>query len=311
MALLDIILLYECNLACDYCTITSEMRRRSLSTDAVLRELRRGRADGYDAVSFTGGEPTIRRDLVALVRAARGLGFGDIKIQTNGLMLAQAVNVARLAAAGANLFHVSVHTHLEVEYDRMVRKTGAYPLMVTALANLTAPGLRLRADLIVTQQTYPRLPDAVRWLAERGVGALDFWYVSLTDGNAENVASLPRMSDAVPLVRQALAVAREEGVSARSLHVPRCLLGADAVHAYDPGADRVKVVTPDSTFELDRSKLAGTVHVPACELGCAFRAICPGVRADYLSRFGAGEIAPAPPYAGPPVQGGSGISSSS
>jgi cyclic pyranopterin phosphate synthase len=90
--------------------------------------------------------------------------------------------------------------------------------------------------------------------------------------------------------------------------VPRCLLGADAVHAYDPGSDRVKVVTPDAAFEFDRSKLAGSVHVAACEGGCAFRAICPGIRADYLSRFGAGEFAPVPPSARPKVQGGSGTS---
>jgi MoaA/NifB/PqqE/SkfB family radical SAM enzyme len=308
--MLDIILLYDCNLACDYCTITPEMRRRSLSSAEVVRELERGRAEGHDAISFTGGEPTIRRDLVGLVRTARERGFREIKIQTNGLMLAHPRNLERLVAAGANLFHVSIQTHLQAEYDRMVRQPGAFPLMAAALANLTDRGLRLRADLIVTRETYPRLPDAVRWLAQRKVRALDLWYVSLTDGNAGNVDSLPRMSDAVPVMRQALAVARAEGMEARSLHVPRCLLGADAVHAYDPGSDRVKVVTPDSAFELDRSKLAGRVRLPACEGGCAYRALCPGVREDYLARFGDGEIAPVPP-AGAPLQGGSGTSSSS
>jgi MoaA/NifB/PqqE/SkfB family radical SAM enzyme len=311
VALLDLILLYDCNLGCDYCTITPEMRSKSLSTEAVLREMRRGREEGYDALSLTGGEPTLRKDLLSLLRAARGLGFGTIKLQTNGLLLAHAPNLDRLVAAGANLFHVSIHTHLEPEYDRMVRQKGAFPLMAAALGNLTAREVRLRADLIVTRQTYPRLPDAVRWLAEKRVRALDLWYVSLTDGNAQNVGSLPRMSEAVPAMREALAIARAEGIEARSLHVPRCLLGPDAVHAYDPGSDRVKVVTPDASFELDRSKLAGRVHVPACERGCAHRAICPGVRADYLARFGADEIAPVPPVGGAPVHGGSGTSSSS
>jgi len=51
-------------------------------------------------------------------------------------------------------------------------------------------------------------------------------------------------------------------------------------------------VTPDSEFELEDSKLAGRVHVPACD-GCPHRAICPGVRPDYLARMGDGEIAEA------------------
>jgi molybdenum cofactor biosynthesis enzyme MoaA len=320
VALLDVILTYDCNLACDYCTIMASgggaLRGRALPFEAVISELRRGRAEDYDAVSFTGGEPTLRKDLPALVKAARTLGFSEIKIQTNGLVLAHAGNVDRLVAAGANLFHLSVHTHEEGAYDRMVRRAGAHPLMVAALGQLACRDVTLRADLIVTAETAPRLPDAVRWLDERGVRRVDLWYVSLTDENRLNVASLPRMSEAVPWMREALAVARHRGVEARSLHVPRCLLGSDAAHAYDPGSDRVKVVTPESTFTLDRSKLAGRTHVPACERGCVHRAVCPGVRPDYLETFGDVEFAPVaaveePPSARPPVQGGSGTSSSS
>ena len=310
MALLDVILTYDCNVACDYCTISPAMRGRALATATVVDAMRRGRAVGYDAVSFTGGEPTLRRDLPGLVRVARTLGYVEIKIQSNGLLFAHGPNVDRLVAAGANLFHVSIHTHVEAAYDRMVRTPGAYPLMLAGLRNLVARGLRLRADVIITRETYPRLPDAVRWLAAEGVRHVDFWFVSLTDGNRENVESLPRMRDAVPFLREALATARALGLEARSLHVPRCLLGDDAGHAYDPGADRVRVVTPDAVFDLDRSKLAGQVHVAACDAGCLHRPVCPGVRPDYLERYGDRELVAVPPAARP-SQGGSGASSSS
>jgi cyclic pyranopterin phosphate synthase len=310
VGLLDVILTYDCNVACDYCTTPPGMRGRALSAAEVVEALRRGRAQGYDAVSFTGGEPTLRPDLPGLVRVARTLGYVEIKIQTNGLLLAHPPNVERLVAAGANLFHVSIQTHLEAAYDRMVRRAGAYPLMVAGLRNVVRTGLRVRADAIITRETYPRLPDAVRWLAAEGVRHVDFWYVSLTDGNRDNVGSLPRMSEAVPLLREALAAARALGLEARSLHVPRCVLGDDAGHAHDPGADRVRVITPDAAFDLDRSKLAGRVHVAACGAGCVHRPVCPGVRPDYLARYGDGELVPVPAGARP-VQGGSGASSSS
>jgi hypothetical protein len=126
----------------------------------------------------------------------------------------------------------------------------------------------------------------------RGVAGVDLWFVSLTDGNAANVASMPRMTDAMPHVAAALAAGRARGLTMRSLHLPRCLLGADRAHAYDPGADRVKVVSPDAVFELARSRLAGQVHVAACD-DCPDRAICPGLRPDYLARYGDVEIAAA------------------
>jgi cyclic pyranopterin phosphate synthase len=292
VALLDVILGYDCNLACDYCTITPEMRRRALSTVDVLRALERGRALGYDAVSFTGGEPTIRRDLVGLVRAARARGFTDVKLQSNGLLLAHAPNVDALLAAGVSRFHVSIHTHEAAAYDALVAREGSFPLMAQALDHLVARGVPLTADVILKRDTFRKLEAALAWLHARGVRAAHLWYVSLTDGNRDRVDSLPRMSDAVPVMRRALAWARDHAMDVRSLHVPRCLLGDDAPHAFDPGAGRVMVVTPDATFELKDSKLAGHVHVPACE-GCEHREVCPGVRPDYVEVFGDGEIAAA------------------
>lgn len=292
VALLDLILTYDCNLACDYCTCANGLRGRMLPADAALQALRRGRTDGFDAASFTGGEPTVRRDLVGLVRAAKALGYRELKLQTNGLLLAHRPNLVRLLDAGVSLVHLSVQTHLVEPYDRMVRRPGSHPLMAAALEHLVASRVALCADLIITASTQHHLEEAVRWLAGRGVRRVDFQFVSLTDGNRDNVASLPRMTEAVPHLAAALAAARQLGLEARSLHLPRCLLGADAVHAWDPGSMRVRVVTPESTFDLADSRLAGRVHVPACE-GCPHRDLCPGVRPDYLAQFGDGEIAAA------------------
>lgn len=290
--LLDVILGYDCNLACDYCTITPVMRARALPRARVLDELRRGRADGYDALSLTGGEPTIRPDLLGLVRAARALGYGDVKLQTNGLLLAAPGNMERLAAAGVTRVHLSIHTHRPERYDALVRRPGSHALMVAGLDAAVRSGLPVVAEVILDEDTYRDLPAALAWLHARGVLLADLWFVSLTDGNADNLASMPRMTAVTPVMAEGLAQARAHGMTVRSLHVPRCLLGPDHPHAHDPGAGRVRVVTPDATFELRHSRLTGQLHVPACE-GCTWQPRCPGVREDYLRRYGDAEIAAA------------------
>jgi MoaA/NifB/PqqE/SkfB family radical SAM enzyme len=290
MALLDVILGYDCNLACDYCTITAAMRRRALGSGAVVAALDRGRALGYDEVSFTGGEPTIRGDLLGLIKAARARGYRDIKLQSNGLLLASEKNVDALISAGVTRFHVSIHTHDPAAYCRTVQREGAYSLMEGAVRNLAAREVVFVADVILKEDTYRSLLDALAWLSERGVSRADLWFVSLTDGNRDNLASMPRMTDVVPLLQAGFRWARRERFTLRSLHVPRCLLGDCVELAWDPGADRVMVVSPDATFELRDSKLAGRRFVDACN-GCAWRAICPGLRPDYLERYGDEEIA--------------------
>lgn len=297
MALLDVILGYDCNLACDYCTITQAMRAKALEARAVLRALREGRALGYDAVSFTGGEPTIRPDLVPLVRAAKKLGYTSIKVQSNGLVYAEASNVDRLVAAGVTLFHVSVHTHQEPHYERLVRRAGTHTLLVRGLDHLVARGLAVNVDLIMKEDTYRELPAALEWVAGLGIESVHLWLVSLTDGNRDNIASLPTMTALLPSVVEAFRVGEERGVRVRSLHLPRCLLGEHADKAFDPGSERVRVVTPEATFELSESRITPNTHVDACE-GCEHRDVCPGVRADYLEVHGDREIAAARGVAG-------------
>jgi MoaA/NifB/PqqE/SkfB family radical SAM enzyme len=291
--LLDVILGYDCNLHCDYCTITPAMRRRALEPTAVVKELRHGRERGCSRVSFTGGEPTIRGDLLALVREARALGYDDVKVQSNGLLFATASNVARLVDAGATRLHVSIHTHRPDRYDALVRRAGSYALMASGLENAVRSGAHTVADVILKEDTYRDLPDAIEWLHQRGVPEVHLWFVSLTDQNRENFDSMPRMTEVVPAMRIAFASGRRLGMEVRSLHVPRCLLGTSFVsHAYDPGAEDVRVVTPEAVFDLRASKISPTVKVAACR-GCEHDARCPGVRPDYLERYGDAEIASA------------------
>ncbi len=220
------------------------------------------------------------------------LDYADIKVQTNGLVLAQEANMRRLVEAGTSRIHLSIHAHGAEHYERLVRREGTYGAMVAGLDNALTSGLPVVVDVIMKADTYRDLPAALAWLVDRGVENVDLWYVSLTDGNRENIESLPQIRDVLPVLRGVLAEARRAGVRARSLHIPRCLLGEDRGHAYDPGADRVMVVTPEAIFELKTSKLAGTVHVPACA-GCEHRTICPGIRPDYLEVYGDAEIAEA------------------
>lgn len=289
--LLDVVLGYDCNLACDYCTITPAMRARALPTRAVVKELRAARTDGFRAVSFTGGEPTIRNDLLPLIREARALGYEDVKIQTNGLLLSDA-NLARLLDAGTTRIHVSIHTHQRDGYERKVRRDGVFDAMQSALRRIVAADVIAHADLIVERETMARLADAVRWLLDQGIRSAFLWYVSLTDQNRDRIESLPRIRDALPFMRDAFRAAAEGEMDLRSLHVPRCLLGPDADRAHDPGARRVRVVTPEATFELRDAPLTPGTHVPACT-GCEHEDHCPGIRRDYLEVFGDAEIAAA------------------
>jgi len=288
--LLDIVLGYDCNLACTYCTITDEMRRRALPTERVAREIDRAASRGFKDVAFTGGEPTIRSDLPALVKLARRRGFEHVKVASNGLRYAHAEYLDHLISCGVDRFNVSMHAFADAAYEETVQRQGTAGLRREAIANLVARGLDPVADLILKEDTYRDVRAWIASIASLGVRRFALWLVSLTDKNRENPEQLPRLLDVAPFVMGAFDDARRspEPREVVSLHIPRCFLPGYEDHVRHPGDDLVTVVTPDDVFDLKSSRLAGGVKPAGCS-GCRYHEVCPGLRVDYVERFGGDE----------------------
>src|SRR5215468_5535478 len=149
MPLLDVVLGSDCNLACTYCTITEAMRRRALPAERVAREIDRAAARGFKEVAFTGGEPTIRPELPALVKHAKRRGFEHVKVASNGLRYAHAPYLDHLIACGVDRFNVSLHAFDDAAYERTVQLAGTAVLRRDALRHLVARRVDLTADLIL------------------------------------------------------------------------------------------------------------------------------------------------------------------
>lgn len=283
--LLDLVLTYDCNLACDYCTITDAMRRRSLPLDVAIRSIDRAASRGVHAVAFTGGEPTIVEALPKLIAYARSRGFDDIKVSSNGLRYAYAPYLELLHRCGVTRFHVSMHARADADYDVAVQRAGAAELRRQAIQHLVERKLNPVADLILTKTSLLDLEGWIGDLRAQGIARFRLWLVSLTDKNAPNVEMLPRLEDAAPTLMRVFDAARAEDYEVLSLHVPRCFLPGHEAHVAHPGEGGVMVVTPDSTFDLASSRLTGGVKPAACA-SCRYEGQCPGLRADYVARHG-------------------------
>jgi cyclic pyranopterin phosphate synthase len=290
--LVDVILGYECNVQCDYCSITPGMRLSNMSTKVVIEELARARALGMSRVAFGGGEPTIRRDLFPLVRYARDRGFASVKVSSNGLMYSYEDYVRQAIEAGITDFHVSVMAHTPELYRKILGHKEGLELVTRGVGNLVAAGHVPVLDLIVKDDTYMHLSDIIAYWAALGARMFPLWLVSLSDRNRDNVDSLPPVS----LMRASLVAAfergRELGVTVYSRHIPRCMLRGYEAFCRDLRDDRVLVVTPGSRFFLWESAISPNTYSPRCESCLYVRRECQGIRRDYLERHGDAEVVP-------------------
>ena len=103
----------RCNLACVYCMPVEGFphmpKGEMLSFEEIVRLVRIFARGGITNIRLTGGEPTIRRDIVELVRQIAEVdGITDVAMTTNGLKLPKLAKP--LVEAGLTRVNISVDT---------------------------------------------------------------------------------------------------------------------------------------------------------------------------------------------------------
>jgi cyclic pyranopterin phosphate synthase len=132
----------RCNLRCTYCMPEQGMtflpNASLLSFDEIVRVASVARSLGVDAVRLTGGEPLVRRGLDRLVGRLRDLGFADLSLTTNGMLLAPVVDA--LVAAGLTRVNVSCDS-LRPERFAAIRRRGELATVLASMDAAEAAGL--------------------------------------------------------------------------------------------------------------------------------------------------------------------------
>jgi len=111
----------RCNFRCSYCSpLGAEHHEDPLSRTEVARLVSIFARLGVRRLRLTGGEPTLRRDLVEIVRdAAATPGIEEIALTTNGQALGELA--APLRAAGVTRVNISLDT---LDPERLARISG-------------------------------------------------------------------------------------------------------------------------------------------------------------------------------------------
>ncbi|HUN21548.1 MAG TPA: GTP 3',8-cyclase MoaA [Anaerolineales bacterium] len=113
----------RCNLRCVYCMpedITFRPRMELMQNDELARLVRLFADLGFDKIRLTGGEPTIRENIVSIVgMIASTPGVKSLSMTTNGVLLPQLAQP--LKEAGLQRVNISIDTLDEKEFRKITR----------------------------------------------------------------------------------------------------------------------------------------------------------------------------------------------
>jgi len=112
-ALANIVATNRCDLSCWYCFFYAKegqpIYEPSLEqVRLMMRNLRNEKPVPCNAIQITGGEPTLRDDLIDMIKIAKEEGIGHVQVNTDGVNLAFKPDLAKqIREAGTNTIYMS------------------------------------------------------------------------------------------------------------------------------------------------------------------------------------------------------------
>jgi len=279
-----------CNLGCVYCGL-DRAQATFASTRTVIATLEAARATGLTRLALVGGEPTVRRDLVALVAAARGHGFDRVVLTTNGLLLANGDLLERLLDAGLTSVHLSLDDYDDARLCALARHPQAGRLVLQAVQRLlTTPALGLFLYAVLVPATLPHVAGLVEqvhaWSASRGAPVPLVMTAPKPIGRAwerrDEVLAEPAALGAT--VSEAHARAAVLGVPTLHRNLPDCLVPDWRDRAFEAAlVERRRRLSDGERVPAERSDQDR--KGPPCA-ACGAAATCAGVPERLVERFG-------------------------
>ncbi|MDP1852652.1 MAG: radical SAM protein [Candidatus Omnitrophota bacterium] len=289
---LDIKISFRCNNHCSFCVqgnkrkIYNDMARSQIET--ILADSK----DSYKEVIFTGGEPTIRFDIIDLVRYSKKLGY-IVHIQSNGRMFRYKDFCKKMIEAGASLFTISVHGHNAELHDSHTGARGSFAQTICGIKHLLSSGRVVFTNTVITALNYRFLPKIALMLVGLGVVEYRFSFPHILGNALANHSWLiPQKKDIILYLKRGLEIGIRKKKMPKTEAIPYCFLSEYANCASEAIIPETKVfdIKPITNFNQWRRE-HGKLKGPKCE-ECKYFKICEGPWREYPEFFGWQEFKP-------------------
>jgi MoaA/NifB/PqqE/SkfB family radical SAM enzyme len=295
-----------CNDRCVFCSsgqLTQLKRARSIGLDPMIAAIESARAGGARRITFLGGEPTLHKGLPTALKRAVDLGFEEIVIFTNGVMLPHPGFVDRIVTLGRFEWRISIQGATEEAHVAVTGRKDSFRRIIDGLRLLKARGQHVTANICVNDRSYRSLPEFPPLVREHGVRQLhiDIVRPSSTGQRTEEYLRdiMPRYSVMAPYIGQMLARFEKElpDFDVNIGNLPFCILpewahrishGGEQTYTQSCGEAELEIAVDKYNWHASMRR-----HVAACD-GCAFRRQCTGIFSTYLDMYGEEEFKAVP-----------------
>ncbi|MAG50275.1 hypothetical protein CL621_01380 [archaeon] len=292
---------YKCNNNCRFCYDSNKRKIPDETTNKIISDLREGRKNRCRYVDFIGGEPTIRKDIITLIKYAKKLGYTRICMTTNGRMLSYEPFLEKIINAGLNSVIFSIHGHTPELHDFQTRVKGSFNQLLKGLENVQKKAkqkkIQIGSNTTITKLNYNYLPEIGNFLVKKRIKNSEFIFVDPTGEAYNNFEEIiPKISELSPYLKKLLDIGIQNKIPHWHIrYFPFCYLEEYEDYISEkksPFQKEIHLGPEFVNYDVDDSrKKISKIKSEKCK-ECKFDDFCEGVWIEYSKRYGLDELKP-------------------
>lgn len=284
---------FLCNNDCIFC-VQGKAKKQfgNKNTDEVKKILKEASRD-CDSIVFTGGEPTIRKDIFNLVKYAKKLGFKIIQIQSNGRMFAYKKFCEKIIKAGVNEFALSLHGHIP-QLHNYLTGSESFIQTVNGIKNLVGLKQHVITNTVIAKSNYRHLPEITKLLISLNVVQSQLAFVhAVGDAGLNFDRVVPRISLAMPYIKKSTKIGEHFGKIVMLEAITPCFFPMLEAHISEKVIPKTKIFDYNYVIkDYKKSRInEGKDKGPNC-FKCKMNYYCEGPWKEYPRAFGWEEFKP-------------------
>lgn len=224
---IDLHLGYTCNQACRFCYYQNALNKTKyeLSKNRAKKLLRYYKKINMEIVEFTGGEPTLREDIIELANYAKSLGFKSLSMISNGILLENNSFSEELIKAGIDDYLITILGPNSDVHDYLTKINGSFEKAINSIRILKRKGMRVRTNTIITKVNHNKLDGLFKILLDEDIDVANLiLFNPIIEAKDTDTQLWVKYTDVVPEIKNIINKYGNRLKKLRIRYIPFCLM---------------------------------------------------------------------------------------
>ncbi len=196
---------YACNNNCIFCAV-GKWRNRISDIESQKLKLKTAHSKGIRMVDFDGGEPTLSKNLIYLIKYAKGIGFNNITLITNGRLLSIRKNAEKIVKSGVTSILFSLHGPNKNIHEQVTRAESSFEQAIGGIKNILEMNINrhlvnIEINTTITNKNISYLDDFFEMIEQLKIKKINIQFITPFGIATKNdLPTNQQISDIIPKI---------------------------------------------------------------------------------------------------------------